>query len=320
LRAGWVAAISRAFADAVISPGGLATRTVGVCSASPDDEASNPMSHDSDPVAPAGSASAAEDAFLWQHSAFCRVALPARAPRAAWQRRVGSVSVRLEPGAAGAALPNGIFLRQIMLHVCDTAWRSRNPVVPIGDTTAALAATLGLESKAALMSEQVERLLGAKLFISIDGAPDLSVFDARSRPRGPGGAWRSSLRLNAGFFASLVDNAVPLERRILALLAPSPLAIDAYAWLRQALHDQPPTHTVTAGWDELLARFGSGTQDAAAFRPVFETALRHVFDADLSLSIAVDDEGVSARAAEAEVTAPETPAVPPPRTRAPTAK
>lgn len=262
------------------------------------------MSHDSDPVTPAGPTTATEDAFLWLHSAFCRVALPLRAPRAAWTRRVGSVSVRLEPGAAGAALPNGVFLRQMMLHICDTAWRSRNPVVPLGETATELAARLGLDSKAGLMSEQVERVLGAKLFISLDSTPELSVFDARSRPRGPGGAWRSSLRLNAGFFASLVEQAVPLERRILALLAPNPGAIDAYAWIRHALLGQPPTHTVTASWEDLLARFGTGTQDVNAFRPVFEQALRHVFDADLSLSIAVDDEGVSARAAEAEAAVP----------------
>lgn len=245
-----------------------------------------------------------DETVLWHHAAFCRIGLPLRTPRGAWQRAVGDAAIRIEPGAAGHALPGGIVLRLVLLHICDAAIRSAAAVVEMGADAAVLAETLGISAEAAGLADQVERMLAARIAVSLDGGAELGVFDARGRPRTAGSAWRPSVRLNGGFQASLAGHAVPLDRRVVERLRDAPLAFDAYAWIRQSLHGRAPEAVVTAGWDELVGRFGTSTQDVSAFRPAFEAALRSVFAADLALALAVDDDGVSVRRAPPAVEEP----------------
>jgi hypothetical protein len=233
------------------------------------------------------------DVPLWHHAAFCRVALPHRTPRTAWQREADNVLVRLEPASAVHPLPGGLLLRLALLDVCDAAVRQNSAVVEVGESADVMAARLGADAKPRDLHDQVERMLAAKISVSIDGEPELAVFDARGRPRSAGSAWRPSVRLSTGFFASLVTHAVPLDRKVVGKLAVMPLALDAYAWIRQALRNRPADYAVTVPWAELHRRFGTPSQDVAAFRPSFEAALRAVFEADLSTALAVDDEGVS---------------------------
>lgn len=246
-------------------------------------------------VDPAATPSA--EATIWQHAAFCEIGLPVRAPRGAWQREVAPLAIQIEPGSTGHALPGGPLLRLAILHICDRAFRTGGAVVELGESDAVLAAELGVDARE--LAEQVARMLAAKITVTLDGGAALTIFDARSRPRATGSAWRSSVRLNGGFFASLADHAVPLERRIVALLRDSPTALDAYAWIRQTLRRQASGPIITTSWDELLKRFGTPSQDLTAFRQGFEAALRTVFDADLSISLAVDDDGVSVEYAAA---------------------
>lgn len=239
----------------------------------------------------------ADDDVLWHHAAFCRLALPVRAPRADWQRSAEDAAIRIERGPTGHALPAGMLLRLALLHICDAAIRTQSAQVAMGTSADALAAESGLEVEARGLAEQVERILAARIVVSVDGGPELGVLDARARPRGGGSAWRATIRLNGGFHASLAAHAVPLERRVIAALRDAPLAFDAYAWIRQALHGRAPDAAATARWDDLARRFGTMAQDPAAFRPDFEAALRSVAAADPSLAAAADDDGVRIRLA-----------------------
>lgn len=253
------------------------------------------MSLTIDPQSPAAEAvhGPAADGVLWQHAAFCRAALPLRAPRAAWHRQVENALIRLEPASAVHALPGGLLLRLALLALCDAAIRADSAVVEVGASADVMAARMNHDTGPRELAEQMERLLAAKLSVALDGGAEIAVLDARGRPRTAGSPWRPTVRLSAGFFASLAANAVPLDRAVVAKIAAVPLALDAYGWIRHVLHNQPVEHTVTAPWDELLARFGLPSQDQAAFRQAFEDALRAVFDADLSTALAVDDEGVT---------------------------
>jgi hypothetical protein len=121
------------------------------------------------------------------------------------------------------------------------------------------------------------------------------VFDARSRRRAGDAGWRGGVRLSTKFLASLVDQAVPLDRSVVRELSATPAALDAYAWIRMALRHATIDQIVTATWGDLLRRFGTASQDPSEFRAAFEAALRLVFDADRSIDIAVGEEGVSVR-------------------------
>lgn len=234
---------------------------------------------------------------LWNHAAFCRMALPVRAAGGDWRRAVGTDAVRIAATPGPLETPSGRFLRLMLMHICDVAVRAGSPVVDMGESAAMLAATIGVElggSELDELSDEVDRLASAKITVSLDGGPFLAVFDARSSAR-VATEWRRSVRLNARFQANLAGHSVPLDRRIVAALAASSTALDAYAWIRHALTSLSVGDVASATWGNLERRFGEPDQDSPTFKTCFEDALQRVFAADLSISIAVDDEGVSVR-------------------------
>ncbi len=240
--------------------------------------------------------------LLWHHAAFCRMALPVYASSGDWRREVGTATIRIAPAVGDPEMPSGRFLRLILMHVCDTAFRTGSAVVDMGQSAAMLAATIGVAIDEAGLSElagEFARLASSKVVVSLDGGPLLAVFDARSNPRAAA-KWRRSVRLNARFQADLAERAVPLDRRIVKALAASAAALDAYVWIRHSLAEMPAGAVASTPWADLLRLFGEPNQDSAVFRSGFEDALRCVFAADLSISIAVDDEGVSVRHATHE--------------------
>ncbi|WP_372618042.1 replication protein RepA [Falsiroseomonas sp.] len=249
-----------------------------------------PLAQDAGPTQPS-------DAVIWLHAAFCGLGLPMRATRGAWQRDIGTASVRIEPGASDEVVPSGRVLRLSLLHICDAAFRANSPVVELADDPSRLAAALGIEANTRDLTDQWERMHAARILLSWDGGPAFSVFDARSRARAGKPAWRSGVRLNSRFLASLLNHAIPLDRRVVRELSASPAALDAYAWIRLSLRGAAPDRIITTTWEELLSRFGTASQDAGAFRVAFEAALRLVFDVDRSIDLAVDDDGVSVRLA-----------------------
>ncbi|WP_431285193.1 replication protein RepA [Humitalea sp. 24SJ18S-53] len=258
-----------------------------------------------------------DDTVLWLHAAFCEMGLPIRAARGNWRRDIGTGSLRIEPGTPEEAPPSGRTLRLVLMHICDAAMRANSVVVALGDTAAAFADRIGGDAKARDLADQTQRMLAAKISVAVGGGPEYTMFDARSRSRVDNPEWRSSIRLTSRFLTSLADHAIALDRRVVNELSDSPLALDAYAWIRFSLHGETPDSTLTTSWDELLKRFGTASQTVASFRTAFELALRLVFDADHSIELAVDDEGVSVRQAaeeqaEAAADVPPAPAPAPP--------
>jgi hypothetical protein len=240
--------------------------------------------------------------LLWHHAAFCQIALPVHASGGDWRRDVGTATIRIAPSNGHLETPSGRFLRLILMHVCDAALRAGSPVVDMGQSAAMFAATIGVEIGGPGLDElanEVDRLASAKVTVSLDGGPPLAVFDARSNSR-VATQWRRSVRLNARFQADLSGHAVPLDRRIIKALAASSTALDAYAWIRHSLANMPAGDVTGASWQDLQHRFGEPDQDGAMFKSGFEDALQRVFEANLSISIAVDDEGVSVRHARPE--------------------
>ncbi len=229
---------------------------------------------------------------LWHHPAFCRIALPLRAPRAAWERTVPTALVAIEPGAAGYALPAGELLRALLLFICDAAVRSGEPVVQLGDNPAVLASRLGRRLKESAVREQVERILAAIITVSLDGGPKRALLDRRGLPHGDDGAWRAAIRLSAGFHTGLIESAIPLDRIVVETLQDAPTVLDAYNWTKQALHRREPDRAVSAKWADLHAGFANASQDRKTFERSFAEALQRVAEADPSLRLQVTPGGV----------------------------
>lgn len=252
------------------------------------------------PQAPDAGTTQPADAMIWVHPAFCSMALPVRAARTAWQRDIGSAAIRIEAALPEETGPSGRILRLGLMHVGDAAFRANNPGVELAEDAAQLAAVLGIDPKTRDLAEQWRRLQAARILVSWAGGPEIGVFDARSRPRAGGPEFRPGVRLNSKFLASLAENGVPLERRIVGALSASPAALDAYAWIRLSLQRAAADDIITTPWDDLLRRFGTPSQDMDSFKVAFEAALRQVFDVDPSIALAVDEDGVSLRHASPE--------------------
>jgi hypothetical protein len=238
------------------------------------------------------------DAVIWVHAAFCSMALPMRATHGAWQRDIDAGSIRIEPSLSDDMVPSGRILRLSMMHICDAAFRANRQIVELGEDGTLLAAALGIDPKTRDLPDQWQRLQAARILVSGGGSAEISVFDARSQRRAGDLGWRSRVRLSTKFLSSLVEHAVPLDRRVVRDLSVTPAALDAYAWIGMSLRHAAADQIVTTAWDDLLRRFGTPSQNIAEFRSAFEAALRLIFEAEGSVDLAVDDEGVSVRRAE----------------------
>jgi hypothetical protein len=268
------------------------------------------------PIASAGdSILPVADAVVWYHRALCRIALPVGVPgKGVWQREAAGVVLTMEAGE-GAALPTGKFARLLAMHLFDIAVRTGSALIEIGDDPVVFAERIGADTGAVQLRElqdQMIRLLAAHIAVGWDGGPVLSVFDGRGRPRVTAPAWRSSIRLSARFMAGLVENAVPLDRGILRVLADSALALDLYAWLASASPD------AVVGWEDLRSRFGDTEQTPAGFRAGFEQALMQVQQTWPHFISVMRDDAVEFRpvAAPAPVAEAPVPAEPEPQDEA----
>ena len=169
---------------------------------------------------------------VWQHPIFCQLALPMALSSAPWQRQYnGDLQLVFEAAAgSGDAVLSGWVLRRLLMHLCDQAVRTGSPVVELGGDAAALATSLGLPAEAVLLElrTQIERLVTGKLSAAWAQQPLVAVFDARAQRYQSAVAWRPRLRLSGRFHASLLQQAVPLNRAIVTALASEPLALDAH--------------------------------------------------------------------------------------------
>lgn len=266
------------------------------------------------------------DAVLWQHGALCRLALPPSTPKdGLWSRECGGASIVMETASAavaGEGLPllGGPVLRLLLLYVFTAALRGGSAAVEIGEDAAALASSLGLAAtprRLKELAEQAECLVRARLRVSESKGALLSVLDARrSGTRGGPSGWRPVMHLTERFFASLQQGAVALDRGVIAALAGSALALDAYAWLTATLPEASADRPVLAAWPELQQRFGEGgPANAAAFRRAFSRSLAAVGAACPMLRFTVGLDGVELQGAAAspialapELAPPELPA------------
>ena len=252
-----------------------------------------------------GAEAPADIEILWYYPGFCQFSLPAEPGGAApWRREAGDTSVSIEPGSERDRLPGGIWLRRLLMYLCDTALRRDQVQVALGENAAALAESIDpalATDNGRALEAQVASLLSCRIIVSLDGGPGLSVLDARGRPRAVALEWRQAVRLNARFLDNLAREKVALDREVVAKLHDSAMALDIYAWLADTLPRQQDQAVLAESWPELQARFGAEGQDADAFQKMTGEALARLRAACPRLEVEDDAIGVgfSARTDEA---------------------
>src|SRR6478609_1841697 len=76
--------------------------------------------------------------------------------------------------------------------------------------------------------------------------------------------WQERVRLDEGFYQSLIDHPLPLREEAVRKISNRSMAIDLYIWLAYRLHVLSSQLTIT--WPALHGQFGEGYKEVRFFR------------------------------------------------------
>ena len=257
------------------------------------------------------------DRIDFLHTVQCQCGIPYKNPGDAvreWDRKQGNAALRIEAGSAidprtgtfrKLGLPYGEKPRLVLIHLASEAVRTACPVVDVEGSMTAFARSLGIETNGhhlRTLKDQLARLAAATIRMGlIEGGRAIQVntqivtaFDLWF-PRQPDQRvlWPSTVRLSEEYFQSLSRHAVPLDRRAVAALAGSAMALDAYVWLSQRLHRIPTERPQFLAWTVLHEQFGQGFARVRDFRRRFLHTLRQVRAAYPDARLDADAQGLT---------------------------
>ena len=79
-----------------------------------------------------------------------------------------------------------------------------------------------------------------------------------------GTLWQESVRLDEGFYQSLIEHSLPLREAAIREISNRSMAIDLYIWLAYRLHIL--SSPVAVSWPALHGQFGEGYKEIRFFR------------------------------------------------------
>ena len=223
------------------------------------------------------------------HAGFAMTALPHRATtETIWERQSGDVKLLLESGRTSATdvvgLPYGSVARMILLYLQTEAVRTRSRDVELGRSMNNWLNSMGMGNGGHnynLVREQSRRLslcrltflrISAKQTFITNGSfvhdailPNDETDDSQLQ------LWRPCVRLDEGFYKSLIEHPLPVREAAIRSLGHRSMAIDIYLWLAYRLHILEKPIKLT--WHNLANQFGSGFADIKNFKKKFKEPL-----------------------------------------------
>jgi hypothetical protein len=257
--------------------------------------------------------------IVYQHTVLCQTCLPYRDPGdqvRTWDRQNGKISLRVRAGEAHhpeqgwieVGLPFGPKPRLILGYLNTQALLRQSPVIEVEDSLTAFVKRIGIDPNGRSLrtiKDQLARLAAADLRFGVPTSENsartfkgqiVSEFDLWfGRDERQRVLWPSSVRLDAGYFESLMAHAVPLDERALGALSHSAMALDLYAWLAQRLHRIHPREDAFITWAAVRDQFGFGYANMRKFKQVFRTALDQVLAVYPDARLSLDGRGLTAR-------------------------
>lgn len=236
----------------------------------------------------------AED-MAFTHAIFCQVGLPrSKVDGREFMRQSGSAWVNVQAGYLDEGkgpvqqpIPYGALPRLALAHVSTYAVRNKAKEIPIGDSAAQFLDLMGMGDdgrRYASLRKQMHALAACRLQIGYKGrtfnGQAVEQFDAwlANKDTGQRALWPGLMVLSDHFYSSLIESAVPLDKRALHALKGSALALDVYAWLAHRLH-RIEGRGVTLHWKSLREQFAqeyTGKDADKNFKDAFVPQLRKV--------------------------------------------
>ncbi len=240
------------------------------------------------------------------HAGFAMTALPHKAiDETIWVRQGGNIKLRLESGMDAAdkvvGLPFGAIARIILLYLQTEAVKTRSREIELGRSMNQWLTTMGIDNGGKtyrLVREQSRRLSLCRLtfYRVMDEATIVTngsfVRDAilPSRDNDQLQLWREAVRLDEGFFQSLIDHPLPVREAAIRKIGHRSMALDVYVWLAYRLHQLARPTAIT--WKALHDQFGGGYRHVRQFKAKFKEPLALALAAYPEATVDVSDAGV----------------------------
>jgi hypothetical protein len=240
------------------------------------------------------------------HAGFAMAALPhKKTPETVWKREGGQITLLVESGLDSAKRPIGIpygsIARMIVLYLQTKAVKTRSREVELGASMNAWLNTMGITvggKTYQIVREQSRRISRCRLtFFRRTANAEMVTNGAFVRdailPLNPDSAgqlplWQERVRLDEGFYQSLIEHPLPLREAAIRQISNRSMAIDLYVWMAYRLHVL--SRPVEVGWPALRRQFGEGYKEMRFFRRDVLAPLRLAMAVYPEASVAVDEK------------------------------
>jgi hypothetical protein len=216
------------------------------------------------------------------HAGFAMAALPhRRTTEAVWEREGGQIKLLVESGLDSAkqpiGIPYGAVARMILLYLQTQAVKTRSREIELGASMNAWLTAMDIPiggKTYQIVREQSRRISRCRLtFFRRTSTAELVTNGAFVRdailPLDPINAgqmplWQEKVRLDEGFYQSLIEHPLPLRETAVRQISNRSMAIDLYVWLAYRLHVL--LGPVDVGWAALRRQFGESYGELRFFR------------------------------------------------------
>lgn len=242
------------------------------------------------------------------HAGFAMTALPHKQiPDLTWVRQTGDVKLVVESGRDAdqnpVGIPFGSIARMILLYLQTEAVKTKSRDIPLGRSMNQWLSNLGVDSggrQYQLAREQSKRLSLCRLtffreslnatMVSNGSFVRNAILPSNSAEEDQLTLWRPYVRLDEGFYDSLMQHPMPVREAAIREIGSRSMAIDIYIWLAYRLHVlQKPT---PVSWAALYAQFGGGFAQIRQFRARFKEPLNLALAAYPEARVSIDDTGL----------------------------
>jgi hypothetical protein len=242
------------------------------------------------------------------HAGFAMTALPHKQIQdMTWVRQTGDVKLVVESGRDAdqnpVGIPFGSIARMILLYLQTEAVKTKSRDIPLGRSMNQWLSNLGVDSggrQYQLAREQSKRLSLCRLTFFREG-PNATmvsngsfvrnaILPSSNAEEGQLTLWRESVRLDEGFYDSLMQHPMPVREAAIREIGSRSMAIDIYIWLAYRLHVLSKPTPVS--WAALYAQFGGGFAQIRQFRAKFKEPLNLALAAYPEARVSIDDAGL----------------------------
>jgi hypothetical protein len=238
---------------------------------------------------------------------FAMAALPhKKISEPVWEKDGGTIKLLVESGLdedrQPVGIPYGSIARMILLYLQTQAVRTRSREVELGASMNAWLKAMDIPvggKTYQVVREQSRRISRCRLtfFRRTDKAQMVTngafvrdaILPLDSVPAQLP-LWQERVRLDEGFFQSLIEHPLPLREEAVKRISSRSMAIDLYIWLTYRLHAL--SGPVPVPWTALKRQFGESYKEARRFRREAKPNLALALAVYPEARVSIDEEGL----------------------------